>query len=84
MIFQLIQYGKPVFFALVVSKLDGQDYFLYIQFAPKNHIDSQLPDYSVTSDRIMDGIDIEYRINFRQRALLPVVDLGRILSVTSE
>ena len=76
-VFQFIQHGKPVFCAFVVSHLNGQNLFLTVQIDSKNDIGCQLPDDSIIPDRIMNGIDIEHWINFRQRTFLPVFNLGQ-------
>ena len=76
-VFQFIQHGKPVLWALIFAHLNGQNLFLTVHVDSKNDISCQLPDHPIIPDRIMNCIDIKHRINFRQRTFLPVFNLGQ-------
>ena len=75
-VFKAVQDGQPVLGAFVFSDLDRKDILLSFTVDPENDIGSKLSDDSVAADRIVDRIDINYRINVVKRPGLPLLDLG--------
>ena len=76
-VLELIQYGKPVLGALVVTHLDGENFLPAFTVNSQNNICRHFPDHVVIPHGIVDGINEYDRVNLIQRPFLPLLNLGK-------
>ena len=63
-VLQCIQYGQPVLCAFIFTDLDRQDFFLSLAVDPQDNIGSHFPYDVVVTDRVMDRVYEQHRVNF--------------------
>ena len=82
-VFEAVQDGEPVLGTFVIADFNRQDFLLSFAVDSKDDISRQLFDNPVITDRVMDRIDEQDRINLVKRPVLPFFDLRQELACQS-
>ena len=83
-VLKAVEDGQPVLSTLVIADLGRQDIFLSFAADPEDDISRHLPDDPIIPNGVVDCIDVEDGVDVVEGPVLPALDLGQVLSVTSD